>query len=143
MFPDITSVIPVLFKIKPRISVYIDGANFVYGLKTLHPKYSDYHLDFKNFIKRMVGKNRLANILYYNASLKQAVNPRRFKEQQKLLPRLRKMAKCRRYKGFNKDDEEYYAVKGDDISLALDVPILVDQKKRCFTYVPKPFSENL
>jgi len=49
VFPVITSVIPDFTKMVKRISIYIDGANFVYGLKTLHPKYSDYHFDFKNF----------------------------------------------------------------------------------------------
>tara|TARA_Y100000034_G_C6784295_1_gene350772 strand:+ start:25 stop:579 length:555 start_codon:yes stop_codon:yes gene_type:complete len=109
-----------------RISVYIDGANFVYGMKSLSPKYSDYHFDFENFIKKIVGKNELIDIFYYNASLKQAINPRRFREQQKLLARLRKITKCKvilckRQKRFNKDDEEYYTIKGDDIYLALDM----------------------
>jgi uncharacterized LabA/DUF88 family protein len=111
---------------KKRVSIYIDGANFVYGLKTLNPKYSDYHFDFENFIKKIVGENDLIDIFYYNASLKQEVNPRRFKEQQQLLARLRKITKCKiilckRQKRFNKDDEEYYTIKGDDINLALDM----------------------
>ena len=67
-----------------RVSIYIDGANFVYGLKTLNPGYSDYHFDFDNFIKRITGKCELVSIFYYNASLKQEINPRRFQEQQKL-----------------------------------------------------------
>jgi uncharacterized LabA/DUF88 family protein len=109
-----------------RISIYIDGANFVYGLKSLNEKYSDYHFDFDSFFKKITGKNDLIDIFYYNASLKQAINPRRFKEQQRLLARLRKIAKCKvilckRQKRFNKDDEEYYTIKGDDINLALDM----------------------
>jgi len=113
-------------KMVERISIYIDGANFVYGIKTLNPKYSDYHFDFENFIKMLVGNDDLIDIFYYNASLKQAINPRRFREQQKLLARLRKITKCKvvlckRQKRFNKEDEEYYTIKGDDISLALDM----------------------
>mgnify|MGYP001590121092 FL=1 len=109
-----------------RVSVYIDGANFVYGLKSLHNKYSDYHFDFEKYIKMIVGKNNLIDIFYYNASLKQEVNPRRFKEQQKLFARLRKIPKChvilcKRQKRFTKEDEEYYTIKGDDIYLALDM----------------------
>ncbi len=109
-----------------RVSIYIDGANFVYGLKSLNEKYSDYHFDFENFFKKIIGKNDLIDIFYYNASLKQAVNPRRFREQQKLLARLRKITKCKvvlckRQKRFDKDDEEYYTIKGDDINLALDM----------------------
>ncbi len=109
-----------------RISIYIDGANFVYGLKSLSPKYSDYHFDFESFIKKIIGKDDLIDVFYYNASLKQTINPRRFKEQQKLLARLRKITKfkvvlCKRQKRFDKDNEEYYTIKGDDINLALDM----------------------
>jgi len=109
-----------------RVSIYIDGANFVYGLKTLHRKYSDYHFDFEKFFKKIVGRNKLIDIFYYNASLKQKINPRRFKEQQKLFSRLSKIPKCKiilckRQKRFDKDDEEYYTIKGDDINLALDM----------------------
>lgn len=109
-----------------RISIYIDGANFVYGLKSLNEKYSDYHFDFENFFKKIMGKNDLIDVFYYNASLKQAVNPRRFKEQQKLLARLRKITKCKvvlckRQKRFDRDNEEYYIIKGDDINLTLDM----------------------
>lgn len=109
-----------------RISIYIDGANFVYGLKTLHPKYSDYHFDFERFIKKIVGENDLVDIFYYNASLKQKINPRRFREQQKLFSRLKKIKNCnvilcKRQKRFSKDEEEYYTIKGDDINLALDM----------------------
>jgi len=109
-----------------RVSIYIDGANFVYGLKSLHQKYSDYHFDFENYIKMILSKDDLVNIFYYNASLKQEINPRRFKEQQKLLARLRKIPKChvilcKRQKRFTKEDEEYYTIKGDDIYLALDM----------------------
>ena len=109
-----------------RISIYIDGANFVYGLKSLNSKYSDYHFDFENYIKKIVGKDKLIDIFYYNASLKQEINPRRFKEQQKLLSRLRKISQChiilcKRQKRFTKEDEEYYTIKGDDIHLALDM----------------------
>jgi|GEM_PF-2901373 len=40
-----------------RVSIYIDGADFVYGLKFLHPKYLDYHFDFENYIKMILDKN--------------------------------------------------------------------------------------
>ncbi len=109
-----------------RISIYIYGANFVYGMKSLNVKYSDYHFDFERYFKKLIGKNQLVEINYYNASLKQGVNPRRFKEQQKLLARLGKISKCKiilckRQKRFGKDNEEYYTIKGDDICLALDM----------------------
>lgn len=116
----------LLFKMAKRISIYIDGANFVYGMKSLNSKYSDYHFDFEKFIRKIIGKNDLIDILYYNASLKQRINPRRFREQQKLLSRLRRITKCRvilckRQKRFDSNNNEYYTIKGDDISLALDM----------------------
>lgn len=40
-----------------RVSIYIDGANFVYGMKSLHIKYSDYHFNFEKYIKIIIGKN--------------------------------------------------------------------------------------
>ena len=105
-----------------RVSIYIDGANFVYGMKSLNAKYSDYHFNFENYIKAIVGKDNLVEIFYYNASLKQEVNPRRFKEQQKLLARLRKIPKCRiilckRQKRFTKEEEEYYTIRCSNPSL--------------------------
>jgi uncharacterized LabA/DUF88 family protein len=125
VLPVITSVIPD-FIMKKRVSIYVDGANFVYGLKSIHPKYSDYHFNFENFVKKIVGDGELIDFYYYNASLKQDINPRRFKEQQKLIARLRKIPKskvilCKRQKRFNKEDEEYYTIKGDDIHLSLDM----------------------
>jgi len=86
----------------------------------------NYHFNFEDFFRKIVGENELIDIFYYNASLKQAINPRRFREQQKLLARLREITKCRvilckRQKRFNKDNEEYYTIKGDDINLALDM----------------------
>jgi uncharacterized LabA/DUF88 family protein len=109
-----------------RISIYVDGANFVYGMKSLSPNYSDYHFDFEGFFRKIISNNDLIDIYYYNASLKQVINPRRFREQQKLLSRLKKITKCKvvlckRQKRFDKDDEEYYTIKGDDINLALDM----------------------
>ena len=51
MFPAITLVIPDFIKMVKRVSIYIDGANFVYGMKSLSPKYSDYHFDFAIYVK--------------------------------------------------------------------------------------------
>src|SRR3989344_1665142 len=107
----------VFFLVLLRVSVAL---NFVYRINSLHQKYSDYHFDFENYIRMIIGKNELVNVFYYNASLKQEVNARRFKEQQKLLARLRKIPKynvilCKRQKRFGKDNEEYYTIKGDDI----------------------------
>jgi len=63
-----------LLKIIKRVSVYIDGANFYYGLKTINKRYSDIFFDFKKFLKEIIGKNNLVKIYYYNVPLKENFN---------------------------------------------------------------------
>ena len=109
-----------------RISVYIDGANFYYGLKTINPRYSDIFFDFEKFIKEIVGKNQLITNYYYNAPLKENLNKYVYWNQMKLFERLRKIPKfkvilCKRQKRVDIDKQEYYVIKGDDIHLSLDM----------------------
>lgn len=109
-----------------RVSVYIDGANFFGGLRTINSRYSDVKFDFENYIKKIVGKRKLINVYYYNASLKQQINPKIFKKQQKLFERLRKINKfkvilCKRQKRRNSEGDHYFTIKGDDIHLAIDM----------------------
>ena len=39
---------------RKRVCVYIDGANFYYGLKTIDKRYSDIFFDFEKYIKKSV-----------------------------------------------------------------------------------------
>ena len=68
----------ILFKMKKenlkRVSVYIDGANFYYGLKTINQRYSDVFFDFEKFVKEIIEENKLITIYYYNAPLKENFN---------------------------------------------------------------------
>ena len=57
-----------------RISVYIDGANFYYGLKTINKRYSDVFFDFASFVREIIGKEKLITTYYYNAPLKENLN---------------------------------------------------------------------
>jgi uncharacterized LabA/DUF88 family protein len=114
-----------LFKMA-RISLYIDGANFFGGLRTINKHYSDYKFDFDRFIRNIVGRGDLVSIYYYNASLKQQINPQIFAKQQSLFKRLRKIKKCKvvlckRQRRQNQDGDHYYTIKGDDIHLAIDM----------------------
>ncbi len=109
-----------------RISVYIDGANFYYGLKTINTRYSDIFFDFEKFVKYILGKNELINIYYYNAPLKENFNKWVYWNQMKFFSFLRKIPKCKvilckRQKRVDKDNKEYFVIKGDDINLALDM----------------------
>ena len=109
-----------------RISVYIDGANFLYGIRSISEKYSDFKFDFKKYIKKLAGSNTLIDVYHYNASLKQNLNSGLFKQQQKFFERLKKIEKfkvilCRRQRRTSKDGSETYTIKGDDIHLAIDM----------------------
>ena len=109
-----------------NISVYIDGANFYYGLKTINQRYSDIFFDFERFVKEVVGENQIIAIYYYNAPLKESFNKHVYWNQMKLFSRLRKIPKCKvilckRQKRVDKDEKEYYVIKGDDIHLSLDM----------------------
>jgi len=114
-----------LFKME-KVCVYIDGANFLYGIKSINEKYSDFKFDFKRYIKKIVGKRDLVAVYYYNASLKQQINPETFKKQQVFFSRLRKIEKfnvilCKRQRRTNTDGKDYFTIKGDDIHLAIDM----------------------
>ena len=111
---------------KKRISVYIDGANFVYGIKTINERYSDFMFDFGKFIKEVSKGNELVKANYYNASLKRKLNIDKWERQQKLFNRIRELKNfevilCKRQKRLNSSDEEFYSIKGDDIKLAIDM----------------------
>ena len=120
----------ILFKMKKenlkRVSVYIDGANFYYGLKTINQRYSDVFFDFEKFVKEIIGENKLVTIYYYNAPLKENFNKYVYWNQMGLFARLRKIPKCnvvlcKRQKRVDADEKEYYTIKGDDIHLSLDM----------------------
>lgn len=109
-----------------RISVYIDGANFYYGLITISHKYTDYKFDFEKYINSITKNKKLIQVYYYNASLKQTKNPEIFKIQQQFFERLRKIPNfkvvlCKRQRYTTKDGKENFKIKGDDIHLAIDM----------------------
>jgi uncharacterized LabA/DUF88 family protein len=123
--PALTKVRQVFFKME-RVSIYIDGANFYYGIKSIDLKYTDFRFDFEKYIKKIVKNRKLIDIYYYNASLKQQKNPEIFKKQQKFFERLRKIPNfkvilCKRQRRVNDDGEESFNIKGDDIHLAIDM----------------------
>ncbi|MDP3026617.1 MAG: NYN domain-containing protein [Nanoarchaeota archaeon] len=109
-----------------RVSVYIDGANFYYELKTINIKYSDIFFDFEKFVKEIIRNDELIAIYYYNAPLKENLNKWVYWNQMSLFVRLRKIVKCKvilckRQKRIDRDEKEYYVIKGDDIHLSLDM----------------------
>jgi len=110
-----------------RVCVFIDGANFYGGLRTINERYTDTKFHFKDFVNKIVGRNRkLVKVYYYNASLKQQINKEIFKKQQSLFNRLEKkwgfkVILCKRQKRDADDGTTKHVIKGDDIHLALDM----------------------
>jgi uncharacterized LabA/DUF88 family protein len=109
-----------------RICIYIDGANFLYGIRYINKKYTDFKFDFEKFVNEVKGRNELVCVYYYNASLKQELNKELFIKQQQFFERLRKIKSfkvvlCKRQRRSSSDGKEFYAIKGDDIHLAVDM----------------------
>jgi uncharacterized LabA/DUF88 family protein len=113
-----------------RVFVYIDGRNFFYGLRAFDPSYTDLHFDFVKFSKLINGVNwkerKLRKIYYYNAPLKQQVNPHIFAEQQKLFSRLKshpliELRLCKMLGRIDSAGVERFDTKGDDIWIACDM----------------------
>ena len=115
-----------IFKMVKRVSIYIDGANFVYGIKSINKKYTDFNFDFENYIKFLLKDSHLVTINYYNASLKQKYNKGLYWRQSKFFTRLRKLkfwnvVLCKRKPRTDVEGEEYHIIKGDDVILAIDM----------------------
>jgi uncharacterized LabA/DUF88 family protein len=111
---------------KNKVCIYIDGANFYGGLTSINKKFTDTKFDFKKYINFLVSKDELIHINYYNALVKKKVNERVWNKQTNMFNRMRKIKKCRvtlctRKSRLNILGEEYHTIKGDDLSLALDV----------------------
>jgi uncharacterized LabA/DUF88 family protein len=109
-----------------RVSIYIDGANFFHGVRSINKKYSDTKFDFEKFINKITKNEKLISIYYYNAPLKQNLNQNIYKKQQKFFQRLKKIPNCnvimcKRQKRYDNDGNEYHTIKGDDIHLAIDM----------------------
>ncbi|WP_457557252.1 LabA-like NYN domain-containing protein [Candidatus Harpocratesius sp.] len=115
---------------QPRVKIYIDGANFYHGLKTMGKKYREFQFDFAKMGIRLTTKNRrLIGINYYSSAFNQQKNPTIYREQQKFFSRLRKesieVILCKiQHRIVNPNDfilRSKGTIKGDDISIAVDM----------------------
>lgn len=107
-----------------RVSIYIDGANFYYGLKSLNKRYTDF--DFERYVNKIINNDCLVSIYYYNVPLIQKYDKNLYWKQVKFFNRLRKINKmnvilCKRQRRIDYTEKEYYVIKGDDIHLSLDM----------------------
>src|SRR4030042_6318364 len=56
-----------------RVSIFIDGENFLYGMKSINPRYTDFNFDFKKYIDCLTKGRKLIDIYYFIAPLKQNI----------------------------------------------------------------------
>ena len=68
-----------------RVSVFIDGENFLYGIKSINKFYTDFKFDFKKYIDKITKGKKLIDAYYFIAPLKQNLNPAIYTKQQKLM----------------------------------------------------------
>lgn len=111
-----------------RVSVFIDGNNFLYGLRMLFGdsvKIGDF--DFDKFCRFLAGNRKITSIFYYDAPLDITKDLEKYKEQQRFFDKIRRIQNfrlilCRLLKrNIKGTDRYYYIVKEDDIHMAVDM----------------------
>jgi uncharacterized LabA/DUF88 family protein len=120
-----------------KVLIYIDGANFFYGIKSVNERYTDLNFDFSKYILNVLVKegDEVLQIYYYNAPLKNLKGcSKLYSKQQSFFKRLRNTKKfkvilCKRQKRLNNLGEEFHMIKGDDIHLAVDLIKDIYEKK--------------
>jgi len=124
VFPVVASATQAFFKME-RVSVFIDGENFLYGVKLINPYYSDFNFDFKRYIQSLTKGRKLISIYYIIAPLKQEIKPILYSKQQKFFSRLKKeginVILSKRTKRDNSEGVSCHKIKEDDIRLALQM----------------------
>ena len=111
-----------------RISIFIDGNNFYFGLRKFYGiNKSLKKFNFQKFANFLAGKREISDIFYYNAKLDKEQNLKKYKSQQEFFKIVRKIPNfhlilCkllkRNIRGTNKF---YYILKEDDIHMAVDM----------------------
>lgn len=111
-----------------RVSIFIDGNNFYFGLKRAcgdSRNLSDF--DFEKFCDFLAGENEIVDIFYYNATLDRSRGKDKYRKQQRFFDKLRKIPKfnlilCKLLKRqITGTDNFYYVLKEDDIHMAVDL----------------------
>ena len=111
-----------------RVSVFIDGNNFYFGLRKLYGKEKSLKtFDFEKFSCFLAEKEEIVDIYYYNALLDREHNPEKYKSQKEFFEKLRKIPKfhlilCKLLKrNITGTNKVYYIIKEDDINMAVDM----------------------
>lgn len=111
-----------------RISIFIDGNNFYYGLKTIYGNTKNpIKFNFEKFCNFIANKRKIVTIFYYNAPLDRTKDLEKYKKQQQFFEQIKKIPNfslviCkllrRKIHGTN---QYYYIIKEDDIHMAVDL----------------------
>lgn len=111
-----------------RVSVFIDGNNFYFGLRKLYGKEKSLKtFNFEKFAHFLAGKDKVVAIHYYNALLDREHNPKKYKSQKEFFEKLRKIPNfhlvlCKLLKrNITGTSKFYYIIKEDDINMAVDM----------------------
>jgi len=111
-----------------RVSIFIDGNNFYYGLRKIYGKDKSLKkFNFENFYKFLAKEREIIEIFYYNAKLDQSKDSEKYKSQKQFFDKLKKISNfnlvlCRLLKRKIKGtDKYYYVLKEDDINMAVDI----------------------
>ena len=114
-----------------RVMIFIDGSNLYFSLKRL--KLQNPNLPSKtNFSLKKLGEKlcdndrKIIRMYYYNAPLDQNKDKEAYQSQQKWFAKVQatpdtELVLAKRHKRVDKEGHVYYAIKGDDIHLAVDM----------------------
>ncbi len=109
-----------------RVCIFIDGSNFYHCMRK---DLGDMKIDFEKISQKLCGKDRkLIRTYYYNAPLDMSHDKESYKKQQKFFSGLRNIPNFKlvlvRLQKRKVDGKTHYAVKGDDIHIAVDMVML-------------------
>ena len=111
-----------------RISVFIDGNNFYFGLRKIYGKNKSLKdFDFQTFADFLAEDEKVGGIYYYNALLDSEFNSKKFQSQKEFFSKLRKIPNfhlvlCKLLKrNITGTPQHYYIIKEDDINMAVDM----------------------
>jgi uncharacterized LabA/DUF88 family protein len=111
-----------------RISIFIDGNNFYFGLRKIYGKNRSLKdFDFRAFAKFLSGNDAKIDIYYYNALLDKEHNFEKYESQKEFFDKLKSIPNfnlilCRLLKrNILGTDKFYYIIKEDDIHMAVDM----------------------
>jgi uncharacterized LabA/DUF88 family protein len=111
-----------------RVSIFIDGNNFYFGLRKLYGKNKSLKdFDFQSFANFLAREGKVVGIYYYNAQLDREFNSKKFKSQKEFFTKLKaipnfNLVLCKLLKrNITGTNKHYYIIKEDDIHMAVDM----------------------